>query len=47
MDHHVALRVRFVVSFILPTCLMWFSSMLFGHGQIYDPTKSSVFEKKY
>lgn len=23
------------------------SSMLFGHGQIYDPTKGSIFEKKH
>jgi hypothetical protein len=47
MDHHVTLRVRFVVLFFLLTCLMQLSSMLFGHGQIYDPIKASVFEKKH
>lgn len=46
MDHHVALRVRFVTLFMFLTCLMQLSSMFFGHGQVYDPTKALVFEKK-
>jgi hypothetical protein len=45
MDHYVALRVRFIVFLITPTCLMRLPSMFFGHGQVYDPTKAPLFEK--